>query len=80
MTVLGTAPDLLQNVGVLAAQAKGCGPRCLRCHGLSAGGSANGTEPGKLVGAVATLRGVPAALCSLSGAVLGRQLLISCTE
>ncbi len=37
----------------------------------------NGAVPDKLVGAAATIRGVPATLYSLSGAVLGRQLLIA---
>jgi len=35
------------------------------------------TEPGKLIAAAATLRGVPATLFSLSGAILGRQLLVA---
>jgi signal transduction histidine kinase/CheY-like chemotaxis protein len=37
----------------------------------------NGTEPGKLVGAVATVRGVSATIFSLSGAMLARQLLVA---
>ena len=37
----------------------------------------NGTEPGKLVGAAVTVRGVPATLFALSGAILGRQLLVA---
>jgi signal transduction histidine kinase/CheY-like chemotaxis protein len=36
----------------------------------------NGTEPAKLLGAAATLRGVPGTLYSLSGAILVRQLLV----
>ena len=37
----------------------------------------NSADPGKLVGAAAALRGVPATLFSLSGAILGRQLLVA---
>ena len=36
----------------------------------------NSADPGKLVGAVATLRGVPTTSFSLSGAVLARQLVV----
>ena len=36
-----------------------------------------GADPDKLLGAVANLRGVPSSLYSLSGAVLGRQLLVA---
>jgi len=36
----------------------------------------NGTEPAKLLGAAATLRGVPGTLYSLSAAILVRQLLV----
>ena len=36
----------------------------------------NSADPAKLVGAVATLRGVPATVFSLSGAILSRQLLV----
>src|ERR1039458_354391 len=37
----------------------------------------NSADPGKLVGATVTLRGVPATLYSLSGATLARQLLVA---
>jgi signal transduction histidine kinase/ActR/RegA family two-component response regulator len=37
----------------------------------------NSADPRKLIGATATLLGVPAALYSLSGAVLSRQLLVA---
>ena len=37
----------------------------------------NGAAPDKLVGAVATLRGVPATVYSLNGAVLARELLVA---
>ena len=37
----------------------------------------SGIDPDKLVGAAATLRGVPVAVYSLTGAVLDRQLLVS---
>jgi hypothetical protein len=36
----------------------------------------NSADPGKLVGAAATLRGVPATVFSLTGAVLARRLLV----
>ncbi len=37
----------------------------------------SGAEPGKLIGALAEFRGVPASIYSLTGAVLSRQLLVA---